>query len=111
MGVSLESGCVFTPVGVYLNKRLLQKYSFRGSINIARNFYDQICLCTSQLWCVETLEACPMEDTGSLATELEVKSLTTVTVGTICLEMRRGLVRVMDPEPRGVDPLLAVNVS
>ena len=52
-----------------------------------------------------------MEDTGSLATELEVKSLTTVTVGTICLEMRRGLVRVMDPEPRGVDPLLAVNVS
>ena len=65
----------------------------------------------SQLWCVETLEACPMEDTGSLATELEVKSLTTVTVGTIYLEMRRGLVRVMDLEPHGVDPLLAVNVS
>ena len=52
-----------------------------------------------------------MEDTGSSATELEVKSLITVTVGTISLEMRRGLVRVMDLEPRGVDPLLAVNVS
>ena len=52
-----------------------------------------------------------MEAIGSSATELEVKSLTTVTAGTPCLEMRRGLVREMDREPHGVDSLLAVNVS
>ena len=110
MGVSLKSGCVFTSVGVYL--RLPQSVHFEGQLtSLETLFYDQNCLHTSQLWCVETLEVCPMEDTGSSATELEVKSLTTVTVGTICLEMRRGLVRVIDPEPRGVDPLLVVNVS
>ena len=102
----------YQTVGGYLSEELPQSVHSERQFTLLKTlFYDQICLCTSQLWCVEILEVCPMEAIGSSATELEVKSLTTVTAGTPYLEMRRGLVREMDREPHGVDPLLAVNVS
>ena len=60
----------------------------------------------SQLWCVE--DPGGVSNGGYRVISNRIGGKVTYyckTVGTICLEMRRGLVRVMDPEPRGVDPL------